>query len=144
MSVSQHDLTGLNLPHRVLRIKCRQSIIQQILGQTLCPCPRAAQQKNPAPFLFITPQILQQCLKTVVIGSDRFRSDVKSCVRLQQTALPVNCGQHCHMAACAFCGSLVHAVHKFHLTRQNIPFFRAMFHTLPEFQFHRICVLPYS
>ena len=70
MSVKGHDLARLQKTLRVLRIKGNQLLLLQIGGQSLGSGSRTGKKQNPVSILFISFQVMYQCIKAVIIRSN--------------------------------------------------------------------------
>ena len=71
MTVHHHDLTRLQDPVRIGPVKGRQSLILQILCQTVRPGPGSGKQHGTETEALVFRQILHQHRKAGIIGADR-------------------------------------------------------------------------
>ncbi len=142
-AVKSHNLPRLYFAKRILAIESSQILPLQILGKPLRPCPRAGQEQDPIPVFPIPLQILQQCFKTIIIGSNALCTNIEFFFRFKKGAFPIHSSQSNHFTFPHFCRHFPRPEQDICLSGQGIALFQTVHHTFAKFQLHRIRMFLY-
>ena len=138
MTVGSHDLSGGYGPVHVLRVKTAESFLLKVLGQPLCPCPGAGQEKYLVSVFLPVLQIFYQQLEAVVIGIHGLCDCAVLPVDLPVRFLLFHSAEGHTVFPVQTVNNLLTAAQKVGLSCQEISLFQTVLHAFPEFSLHSL------
>ena len=144
IAVSDQNLPRLHLPFLIVRTERAQLILPQIPGQTAGSRPGTGQQNHPVLFPLPSLQILNQNLKTVLIGVHIFDLNVIPVLRRHPGYLLLQPRQHGPVLHLHSGQRLLRREQQGRLSRKQISLLQPVHHALPEFRLHSLPLLPKS
>ena len=130
-----------DLPFFLIRAKSPQFVFPKVTGQTAGPGSGSREQYYPPALLFPACQILNQHLKTILIGADIFHCKAKLMADLHSGQLLIQARQHHRSTSLNAGHHLRRRVEKLCLSRKDIAVFQTVGHAFSKFQFYRLAFL---